>query len=461
MASIRKRGGLQWEARIRREGPGRSGEAGQVRSLRAAGQDFAPTAATSSPFFSFTLQIQGHQKYRVSLIPHRANRFFFWGGASNKGWQTTYYLEQHMEPPIHSETCRAKIKIISVGGGGGTILNEMIEQKVHGVEFIAVNTDTSALESCLAEQKIQIGENLTKDLSTLANPQIGRQAALDDIEKLKAAVNGADMVVIAAGMGGGVGTGAAPVIAQVAKESGALTVGVVSHPACYEGEKRLKTAKAGIKEMLAHSDSVVVIPHSAIDIGGCTGTTAHHAYPFNTFNRVHCSAVRGIVDLITAPGLIELDFADVKAVLKSGGLCLMGEGEASGAWRARYAFIKATRSPSLVGVPVGTTRGLLIKMSVPPDYSIDEIGDAASMLQENARENTRVFFQAIPDDAAGDEIHVTMIVIGIRLVEDGGGMENSSQGSACENPDGENEVIFNEKNFDNAYLRDFISRAVN
>ncbi|MDL2279121.1 cell division FtsZ family protein [Desulfovibrio sp. OttesenSCG-928-G11] len=234
----------------------------------------------------------------------------------------------------------AKIKVVGVGGGGGNALNEMIRQRLHGVEFIAVNTDNNSLQYSLADQKIQIGERLTKGMGAGGNPRKGRQAALEDIEKLKDAVSGADMVVIVAGMGGGTGTGAAPVIAQVAKEIGVLTVGVVSLPFSFEGKSRFQKAKTGIDNMLTHSNSVVVI-----SCDECVQDPAGKK-TFLTMlmeaDTALCSAVRGITDLITPEGLLGIDFADVNAILRSqGGLCLMAEGKGAGGLRAHDAAVAA------------------------------------------------------------------------------------------------------------------------
>ena len=305
----------------------------------------------------------------------------------------------------------AKIKVIGVGGGGSNALNNMISGALTGVNFIAANTDQQALANSLAEYKIQIGDKLTRGLGAGANPQVGYQAALENIEQIKAAIGDADMVFVTAGMGGGTGTGAAPVIAAAAKELGALTVGVVTKPFYFEGKKRLQAAEEGIAEFRQHVDSLITIPNDRLI--QLAPKKAAFVDMLKKADEVLYAAVKGISDLIMVPGLINLDFADVQAVMGESGFAMMGEGRASGETRARDAAMRAISSPLLEDVSISGARGVLINITSAPDVTLEEISEAAGIIQEEAHEEARIFFGTVFDEAAGDEIRITVIATGI------------------------------------------------
>ncbi len=305
----------------------------------------------------------------------------------------------------------AKIKVIGVGGGGGNAVNNMVAGALTGVHFITANTDMQALTKSLAEHKIQLGDKLTRGLGAGANPQVGYQAALETLEQIKAAIGDADMVFVTAGMGGGTGTGAAPVIAQAAKELGALTVGVVTKPFYFEGKKRLEAAEAGIAEFRQHVDSLITIPNDRLI--QLAPKKAAFADMLKKADEVLYAAVKGISDLIMVPGLINLDFADVQAVMGESGFAMMGEGKARGESRARDAAMRAITSPLLEDVSIGGARGVLINITCGPDLTIDEVSEAAGIIQEEAHEDARIFFGTVFDDSVGDEMRITVIATGI------------------------------------------------
>ena len=305
----------------------------------------------------------------------------------------------------------AKIKVVGVGGGGGNAVNNMIFSALKGVSFICANTDVQALNRSQAETKIQIGAKLTKGLGAGANPRTGAEAAIESIDQIRAALADADMVFVTAGMGGGTGTGAAPIVAQIAKEIGALTVGVVTKPFFFEGKKRLETAEIGIAEFRQHVDSLITIPNDRLL--QIAPKKAPFVVMLKTADEVLFHAVKGISDLITETGLINLDFADVRAVMKESGLAMMGTGIASGEDRARVAAQKAINSPLLEGVSIDGARALLMNVSSSSDITIDEVSDAASIVQEAAHEDVEVFYGMVTDDSLGDEIRITVIATGI------------------------------------------------
>ena len=305
----------------------------------------------------------------------------------------------------------AKIKVVGVGGGGGNAVNNMIFSALKGVSFICANTDVQALNRSQAETKIQIGAKLTKGLGAGANPRTGAEAAIESIDQIRAALADADMVFVTAGMGGGTGTGAAPIVAQIAKELGALTVGVVTKPFFFEGKKRLETAEIGIAEFRQHVDSLITIPNDRLL--QIAPKKAPFVVMLKTADEVLFHAVKGISDLITETGLINLDFADVRAVMKESGLAMMGTGIASGEDRARVAAQKAINSPLLEGVSIDGARALLMNVSSSSDITIDEVSDAASIVQEAAHEDVEVFYGMVTDDSLGDEIRITVIATGI------------------------------------------------
>ncbi|MFV0350602.1 MAG: cell division protein FtsZ [Halodesulfovibrio sp.] len=305
----------------------------------------------------------------------------------------------------------AKIKVIGVGGGGGNAVNNMISSVLRGVTFITANTDVQALNNSQAEYKIQLGDKLTKGLGAGANPAVGRDAALESIEQIRAAIGEADMVFVTAGMGGGTGTGAAPVIAQFAKDMGALTVGVVTKPFFFEGKKRLEAAEAGIEEFRQHVDSLITIPNDRLL--SLAAKKATFVEMLKKADEILYFAVKGISDLIMVPGLINLDFADVKAVMGESGLAMMGAGSATGEARAREAAMKAITSPLLEDVSIDGARGVLMNITCSSDLTIEEVSEAAGAIQEAAHEDARIFFGTVFDDNIGDEMRITVIATGI------------------------------------------------
>ncbi len=304
----------------------------------------------------------------------------------------------------------ARIKVFGIGGGGGNAVNTMIAAKLSGVDFIVANTDAQAIEASRASVKIQLGETITKGLGAGANPEIGRRAALEDEERLRDYLAGADMIFITAGMGGGTGTGGAPVIARIAREVGALTVGVVTKPFIFEGKKRLRQADEGIQELKQNVDTLIVIPNQRLLSIAAKSTTMLEA--FQKADDVLLQAVRGISDLIITPGLINLDFADVRTVMAEMGLALMGAASASGENRAVEAAQKAISSPLLEDISIQGARGVLINVTGGPDLCLYEVNEAATMIQEEAHEDANIIFGAVIDERMKDEIRITVIATG-------------------------------------------------
>ena len=305
----------------------------------------------------------------------------------------------------------ARIKVVGCGGGGGNAVNNMIQSALKGVKFIVANTDSQDINKSLAEHKIQIGEKLTKGLGAGANPEIGRNAALESIDQIRDALEGADMVFITAGMGGGTGTGSAPVVAQVAKELGALTVGVVTKPFYFEGKRRLGQADDGARELAEVVDSIITIPNDRLL--QLAAKKASFSDMLKKADEVLYYAVKGIADLITVHGLINLDFADVKAAMSSSGMALMGTGIASGESRAKEAAMKAITSPLLEDVSIEGAKGVLINITCGPDMLIDEVSEAADIIYKEAHEDAEIFFGTVFDPDAGDEMRITVIATGI------------------------------------------------
>lgn len=305
----------------------------------------------------------------------------------------------------------AKIKVVGVGGGGGNAVNNMITSVLNGVTFITANTDVQALNRSQAEFKIQLGEALTKGLGAGADPEVGKQAALESIEAIREALGEADMVFVTAGMGGGTGTGAAPVIAQVAKDMGALTVGVVTKPFFFEGKKRLEAAEKGIEEFRKHVDSLITIPNDRLL--SLASKKATFIEMLKRADEILYFAVKGISDLIMVPGLINLDFADVKAVMGESGLAMMGAGTSSGESRAHEAAQRAITSPLLEDVSIDGARGVLMNITSSYDLTIQEVSEAASVIQEAAHDDARIFFGTVFDENMGDEMRITVIATGI------------------------------------------------
>ena len=309
----------------------------------------------------------------------------------------------------------AKIKVIGIGGGGGNAINNMIRSNLAGVDFIAANTDVQALETSLAPVKMQLGRGITKGLGAGANPEIGRSAALEDVDKLKDMLQGSDMVFITAGLGGGTGTGAAPVVAQIAKELQALTVAVVTKPFNFEGRQRKKQAERGIQELKKVVDTIITIPNDRL-IGLAT-KKAKFVEMLKRADDVLLYAVKGISDLIMIPGLINLDFADVRTIMSEMGMALMGTGIARGDNRASEAAQQAISSPLLEDVSISGARGVLMNITSGPELTIEEVQEASSLIQQQAHEDANIIWGTVLDDGVGEELRVTVIATGIGEVD--------------------------------------------
>jgi cell division protein FtsZ len=304
----------------------------------------------------------------------------------------------------------ARIKIAGVGGGGSNAVNSMIASSLQGVEFIAINTDAQALETSLAHQRLQIGNSLTKGLGAGANPEVGRQAAIDDKDLIEDALKGADMVFITAGMGGGTGTGASAIVAEIAKEQGILTAAVVTRPFLFEGNKRARNADQGIKELKKHVDAIIVIHNNRL----LDMTEKHTPWlqALNLANDVLRQAVKGISDLILIPGLINQDFADIKTILSDSGRALMGIGDAEGENRAVAAAKLAIKSPLLEETSIDGAKGVLINITGGSSLSFHEVHEAASLIQEAADDDAEIIFGSVIDQDLDDKIVVTVIATG-------------------------------------------------
>jgi cell division protein FtsZ len=310
----------------------------------------------------------------------------------------------------------ARIKVIGVGGSGGNAINTMIHFGLEGVEFITVNTDAQALGSNSAAEKISIGGNVTRGLGAGADPERGRKAALEDVQRLKDVVQGADMVFVTAGMGGGTGTGAAPVIAQLAREAGALTVGVVTKPFAFEGRQRARRAEQGLIALTEHVDTLITIPNEKLMTLADADMTFVEA--FRKADEVLFQAVKGISDLIMLDGIVNVDFADVRTVMAGMGRALMGTGCAKGEGRARLAAEQAICSPLLDNISVEGATGVLINVVGGPDMKMREIQEAASLVQEQAHEDANIIFGASIDESMSDTLKVTVIATGFQHVSE-------------------------------------------
>lgn len=305
----------------------------------------------------------------------------------------------------------AKIKVIGVGGAGGNAVNNMIESKLRGVKFISANTDLQALEVSRAPVKIQMGEKLTEGLGAGANPEIGRQAAMENIDGIRAAVEDSHMVFITAGLGGGTGTGAAPVIAEVSKDLGALTVAVVTKPFGFEGRKRMKQAEAGLEALKEVVDTVITIPNDRLR--GLASSNATMIEMFRKADQVLLHAVKGITDLIMMPGLVNLDFADVRTTMGKAGLAIMGTGIASGENRALEAAEKAVSHPLLEDASITGARGVLMNITCGPELTMTEMTQASDRIHAEAGDEAEIIWGAVLDGSIGDELRVTVIATGI------------------------------------------------
>jgi len=304
----------------------------------------------------------------------------------------------------------AKIKVVGVGGAGGNAINTMIHSGLDGVEFIAANTDTQALSANAAPMKIQLGTNLTRGLGAGATPEVGRKAALEDVQRIAETLQGADMVFVTAGMGGGTGTGAAPIISQIARDQGALTVGVVTKPFQFEGRKRMKNAMLGLEELRQSVDTIITIPNEKLLSVADDDMSMLEA--FRRADDVLLQAVRGISDLIVRSGIINVDFADVRTIMSCTGKALMGTGYGRGAGRAMEAADVAVNSPLLDDISIAGATGILINFTAGPDVKLREVQEAARMVQESAHEDANIIFGLVTDPNMEDVVKVTVIATG-------------------------------------------------
>lgn len=311
----------------------------------------------------------------------------------------------------------AQIKVIGVGGGGGNAIEHMMSESIEGVEFVAANTDAQALSRSSARTAIQLGEEITKGLGAGANPDIGKQAAEENRERIREILAGTDMVFITAGMGGGTGTGAAPIVAEIAKEAGVLTVAVVTKPFAFEGRKRMEVAEAGIKSLSKYVDSLITIPNNKLL--SVLGKNITLLNAFKAANNVLLGAVKGIADLITRPGLINVDFADVRTVMSEMGMAMMGTGVSSGENRAREAAEAAIASPLLEDVDFSGARGVLVNITAGMDMSIGEFEAVGDAVKSFTSEQATVVVGTVIDPDMTEEMRVTVVVTGLGQVDAG------------------------------------------
>lgn len=305
----------------------------------------------------------------------------------------------------------AVIKVVGVGGGGGNAVNQMVESAIEGVEFICANTDSQALEHSNVKTVLQMGANITRGLGAGADPVVGKEAALEDKERIHDVLEGADMIFITAGMGGGTGTGGAPVVAQIARELGILTVAVVTKPFPFEGSKRMKVAQEGISELAKHVDSLITIPNEKLL--AVLGKEMSLLNSFKAANEVLLNATQGIAELITRPGLINVDFADVKTVMTGMGQAMMGMGTASGEQRAREAAEAAIRSPLLEDINLAGAKGILVNITAGMNLSIGEFDEVGNTVRDFADEDATVVVGTVIDPDLDEELRVTVVATGL------------------------------------------------
>ena len=310
----------------------------------------------------------------------------------------------------------ARVKIIGIGGGGCNAIDNMIEAKLQGVDFIAANTDAQALSASKAPVKIQLGAKLTKGLGAGANPKVGEEAALEDVDTIKSALMGADMVFVTAGMGGGTGTGGAPIVAKIAKEIGALTVAIVTKPFEFEGRRRMEQAESGISLLKRIADTLITIPNQRLL--SVTGKNISFMDAFKVADDILLQAAKGISDLILVRGLINLDFADVRTIMSEMGMALMGTGIASGENRAANAAQMAISNPLLEDLTIDGAKGILINISGNRSMTLNEIHEASSLIREAAHEDANIIFGAVVDESLGDSVRVTVIATGFGKEEE-------------------------------------------
>ena len=316
-----------------------------------------------------------------------------------------------VDEPQHN----AVIKVVGIGGGGGNAVEHMVSSQVEGVDFICANTDSQALKNMSARSVLQLGSTVTKGLGAGANPEVGRQAAMEDRERIAEALNGADMVFITAGMGGGTGTGAAPVVAEVAKELGILTVAVVTKPFPFEGRKRISAAESGLAELAKHVDSLITIPNEKLL--AVLGKNTSLLDAFSAANDVLLGAVQGIADLIIRPGMINVDFADVRTVMSEMGQAMMGTVSSSGENRAREAAEAAIRSPLLEDVNLQGARGILVNITAGTNLSLGEFTEVGATVEEFSSDNATVVVGTVIDESMTDELRVTVVATGLGHLE--------------------------------------------
>lgn len=332
-------------------------------------------------------------------------------------------------------TQSAVIKVIGVGGGGGNAVEHMVAANIEGVDFITANTDAQALKKSSAKTVLQLGSGVTKGLGAGANPDVGRKAALEDRDRIIELIDGTDMLFITAGMGGGTGTGAAPIVAQTAKEMGILTVAVVTRPFPFEGKKRNAVADAGIKELSQHVDSLITIPNEKLLY--VLGKNVSLLQAFASANDVLLGAVQGIAELITRPGLINVDFADVRTVMSEMGMAMMGSGKATGEERARQAAESAIASPLLEDIDLAGARGILVNVTAGLDMSIGEFEEVGNIIREFASEDATVVVGTTIDPEMVDDLRVTVVATGLghgKAVEAGKPVKLVYQNSREERP---------------------------
>ncbi len=330
----------------------------------------------------------------------------------------------------------AKIMVIGVGGAGGNAINNMIDSKLQGVKFIAANTDSQALEISKASVRIQIGEKLTQGLGAGADPQIGREAALENSEAIKNMFEGSHMVFITAGFGGGTGTGAAPIIAEICKEIDALTVAVVTKPFSFEGNKRAKQAEEGINSLKKVADTVITIPNDRLR--GLASKNAKMTDMFKKADEILLHSVKGITDLIMMPGLINLDFADVRTIMSKAGMAIMGIGISSGKNRALEAAERAISHPLLEDISISGAKGVLMNITSNSDLTMEEMAEASERIYNEVGENADIIWGTVLDNTLGDEMHVTVIATGLDSGPESA-MENELRGKV-------RDITFNDLN---------------
>ncbi len=327
---------------------------------------------------------------------------------------------------VDNEPQNAVIKVVGVGGGGGNAVRHMIEHNVEGVDFICANTDAQALSDIGSRTVLQLGSGITKGLGAGANPEIGRAAALEDRDRIVDALRGADMVFITAGMGGGTGTGGAPIVAEVAREMGILTVAVVTRPFNFEGKKRLRIAEEGLRELSQHCDSLITVPNEKLL--EVLGKNTSLLDAFKEANDVLLGAVQGIADLIMRPGMINVDFADVRTVMSEMGAAMMGTGSASGENRAREAAERAINSPLLDDINLAGARGILVNITAGLDLSLGEFAEVGDTIEEFASDDATVVIGTVIDPTMTDILKVTVVATGL------GGAEMRAQLAAVDTP---------------------------